>query len=1589
MDVIEDVTDLDEAKLYQEYSTIKIQSIVRLFIARSKLIHKIGETTEKIYDPKRKHYYYYDKKKNKSTWKKPRLLYNSDLKASPTYTEDEASTKIQTRVRMKQSLKKVRKLYQNSIIFQTDETSGYTFYTNPKYGNAMWELPKFMDGRLNHADKVKKKRKDGKSGQGSRSNLKRGREKGKEEEMTVANSSIADSSMIEEEEASSESDKSNSSSDSELSEDSEVVRARRRAARKFPRSQVQGILDKGEDDINNTFLLDLSHIGAKRFSSRLYDLYHLQKLDLSFNKLTKLSTNIQFLNKLQHLDLGHNRITQIPGEIEHLSELRELSICFNKLQSLPGRLYKLGKLKFLDLSNNELKEITVEVGNLELLQELGQWEIGIGLLTNLVELKVKCNKLEKWPEQLQLLEKLTRFDFSNNLIDVVPPVLGQNKSLEFLNGSFNKIKVIPFEFYELPLKTALLNNNQLKDLPRCPTGSVERYSMKYLNELNLSNNQLQNIDERLGIFHRLLTLNLSKNEINSINGSALGKLTSLKHFDLSHNHLENIPFELGNCMNLTHLDISFNKLIEMPKGLIRTNRLLTLNLGNNKITEINGKIVTLMAGLERFLMEKNEIVLIPNLLFTCKKLQVMDLSGNKISFIDESISQLSKLSILKLSQNKILKIPDTLTSIKTIQELELKENLLSSLPVGLTNLKQLKRITLSKNDLKISSASILTLLPTLISCNLSWNLRLKGNYFDINTLNEEFNPKEDFPSIRYLMKKIENTTEQFNNFLMKMNKIDVVSVYKTEFDEEHEKDEMLDFLHEMEGENDSGQGLSLKKDSKVNEKKQKKLAKKAFKKQQLIDQNFDFLEKLKNHFRDKIFNFVKDKKNLLPSNEQNEFKLEENSSDKGELRDIVDFTTKPELLSSSDAALERQKNQCSLFFKTLFRTATLDKGFSFNLENFIFSTSPVNQNGAYPNEFREFLQNFELGWDLQTFLEDFLSIAKETDVLNALSEIRFLLENSARIEKQKHKEMVLEQALVEAEELKKKQENDEINGLNAEDTVGFGEEEENKGISDLISTKSSFTPLSTKFTKSSKKPSKKSFLPASTKSNSLKLLTNISSKLKIEQKSRRLMADLTFGEEIPELMSGFKKSDLKMDLNSLPFLVHNRRALSETDSWLPIKVDTNIDGNSGITESQEKENEVLPVLLECCLGIVKVCIKKSDLFRDTIRQIEIRSNQKFSKLDIAQRTNVSDFSDLFPDVIEKMQENSVHYEMMQRKPKLGTQKTEKLSSFKDQLISENDEENVAEADKKTQEDDKTINNETTTGKSGKPPDKIPPTFSEILQILDNSWKEIKDPLPKEPSEKSITFLYNQRQLILLWALSCLEVVDSILKGHGWNLKSPYFRKHYREVISIRGGTGGPDGWLRDALGAFLQLSAQVYQALRIYSLAAEAHMGYLWYCRGNKVRKVYVELVKVYIAQGNYLLAQRVLHDTIRKMVLKSPSIEEKIPPPFQLLQTDPEIAVLLQCILTNIEQLEGVELFSKENKRVFSVQDNGLLSAPHFQAPEKILGRTLDDVKRKVELDRANVKLEAEMEQHSSRRALRKRIAEAKEMALSVLKIE
>jgi small GTP-binding protein len=157
-----------------------------------------------------------------------------------------------------------------------------------------------------------------------------------------------------------------------------------------------------------------------------------------------------------------------------------------------------------------------------------------------IELNLSGNQLERLPEGIVELKKLTTLNLSVNQLERLPAEIGELKNLTTLFLSANQLKTLPAEIGEL----------------------------KNLTTLFLTRNQLERLPAEIGELKNLITLFLSDNQLKTL-PAEIGELKNLTMLNLSRNQLERLPAEIGELKNLTELGLSENPLKSPPPEIAK------------------------------------------------------------------------------------------------------------------------------------------------------------------------------------------------------------------------------------------------------------------------------------------------------------------------------------------------------------------------------------------------------------------------------------------------------------------------------------------------------------------------------------------------------------------------------------------------------------------------------------------------------------------------------------------------------------------------------------------------------------------------------------------------------------------------------------------------------------------------------------------------------------------------------------------------------------------------------------------------------------------------------------------------------------
>lgn len=130
------------------------------------------------------------------------------------------------------------------------------------------------------------------------------------------------------------------------------------------------------------------------------------------------------------------------------------------------------------------------------------------------------------------------------------------------------------------------SNKMLSELP------ANSNNLPNIVRLNLFNNKLTKVSDKIAPLYTLLALDLSSNKIVDVSAE-ISKLVSLRELNLNKNLITQLPVEFGNLNELKFLYLRSNMLEELPKSIARLKNLETLDLSLNKLTFLPIEIANL------------------------------------------------------------------------------------------------------------------------------------------------------------------------------------------------------------------------------------------------------------------------------------------------------------------------------------------------------------------------------------------------------------------------------------------------------------------------------------------------------------------------------------------------------------------------------------------------------------------------------------------------------------------------------------------------------------------------------------------------------------------------------------------------------------------------------------------------------------------------------------------------------------------------------------------------------------------------------------------------------------------------------------
>ncbi|XP_045529109.1 chaoptin isoform X1 [Pieris brassicae] len=399
---------------------------------------------------------------------------------------------------------------------------------------------------------------------------------------------------------------------------------------------------------------------------------NLSILSLDGHKIKSLGKDIfansMVVGKLEKLHLTNGLISDIsPDALQHLKKLRTLDLHGNRLVTLKRSQFKgLREAEVLDLSYNNLTKLDGS---------------NIGDLTKLGWCNASHNQLPDIPRGMFA---------RNTVIKVVH--LDNNKIKKLDTNSFRGMRF---------LRRVYLQDNQISDVGRGTFSAVTR-----IGTVDLARNLITKVDFQM--FQQVKyaeIINLAENKIKLIEKQAFTDLY-LATVNISHNELTSIePGAFQNCNNMTLLDLSYNNLTEIDKSAFDENTYaFEFQVSYNQFTDFGQIPIHNMTGIRIMNASHNAIEVIPRNAFPkLYELHTVDVSHNNLKEISNAVFQnLFSLRYLYLSHNSMVQIkPATFGTIPTVLELDLSHNQLVDVSRGsLAKLASCRLLDISHNYLE-------------------------------------------------------------------------------------------------------------------------------------------------------------------------------------------------------------------------------------------------------------------------------------------------------------------------------------------------------------------------------------------------------------------------------------------------------------------------------------------------------------------------------------------------------------------------------------------------------------------------------------------------------------------------------------------------------------------------------------------------------------------------------------------------------------------------------------------------------------------------------------------------------------------------
>ena len=363
--------------------------------------------------------------------------------------------------------------------------------------------------------------------------------------------------------------------------------------------------------LKSLVFLNLSTNRLTIFPNVIFDFKSLKDLNLSFNSISAISDGIDSLQSLRTFSMTGNSLIYISPKISNLKHLKLLDLRGNLFQDISG-ITSLPSLTELHAQYNNVTRITEmswKYMSMIYLENNCLTSLTFSqVLLNLKVINISSCKLAGLPTDFfNFVPNVHTIILDRNQLITLPESINTTCWLEYLSASCNSLNELSLNFSRLNnLKRLDLHGNNLKQI------QSEIWQSQSLNVLNLSSNFLSefpdpptsfeplplaiNLTElyladnrfkteslyNLGGLNNLTILNLSCNEIVDLEDN-LDSMHRLTEFYVSDNEITSLPDEIDHWTNLKFLHLNGNRFMSLSFDLCRNSQLEVLDVSGNNL----------------------------------------------------------------------------------------------------------------------------------------------------------------------------------------------------------------------------------------------------------------------------------------------------------------------------------------------------------------------------------------------------------------------------------------------------------------------------------------------------------------------------------------------------------------------------------------------------------------------------------------------------------------------------------------------------------------------------------------------------------------------------------------------------------------------------------------------------------------------------------------------------------------------------------------------------------------------------------------------------------------------------------------------